>query len=301
MSQQAGWYDDPQNAENLRYWDGVQWTDHTSPKQKPDLDRAGQAGQAGAGAWGPAPGQLGTGQGQQQGDVGQAGGYGQPGGPFAGQGYGQAYGQAGQQPQEYGQNPWAGQTGQQPYQPMPGGYGSQDDPRSRTPDGQPLAGWWHRVGARLIDGVIILGVALALLPVVAPGFMSDLMAWTLEQDDPFAPLPADIMDRQLRWVLSIGVFALVYEIVMVQMFGGTVGKLATGLRVRLRDQSGTVGWGPSAIRALIYQGPGLIGNLSPVLSFLGLFNIINVLWPLWDSKRQALHDKVARTNVVRKG
>ena len=43
MSQQAGWYDDPQDDSNLRYWDGVQWTDHTSPKQKPGLDRAGLA------------------------------------------------------------------------------------------------------------------------------------------------------------------------------------------------------------------------------------------------------------------
>jgi hypothetical protein len=26
-----------------------------------------------------------------------------------------------------------------------------------------------------------------------------------------------------------------------------------------------------------------------------------VLWPLWDRKRQAVHDKLARTNVVRRG
>jgi uncharacterized RDD family membrane protein YckC len=294
MSQQAGWYDDPENADNLRYWDGVQWTNHISPKQKPDLDRAGQASQPG---W-AAPG-AGAGQGQQPGgpSAGQEGGYGQPGGPFAGQGFGHAYGQ--QPAQQQGQNPWAGQTGQQPYQPMPGGFGAQDDARSRTPDGQPLAGWWHRVGARLIDGALLLVVAFVLLPLVAPGLMSDMMTWTMETDDPFAPLPADIMDRQLRWVLSIGVVGLVYEIVLVTLLGGTLGKLATGLRVRLREEPGKVGWGPSAIRALVYQGPGLLGNLSPVLGFLSLFTIVDVLWPLWDGKRQALHDKAARTNVVR--
>jgi uncharacterized RDD family membrane protein YckC len=31
----------------------------------------------------------------------------------------------------------------------------------------------------------------------------------------------------------------------------------------------------------------------------GLYPLLDKLWPLWDEKRQALHDKVARTNVVR--
>ncbi|MFF9622523.1 phospholipid scramblase-related protein [Streptomyces griseosporeus] len=39
----AGWYPDPQGApQTLRYWDGVQWTQHTSPDQQ----AAGQAQQA---------------------------------------------------------------------------------------------------------------------------------------------------------------------------------------------------------------------------------------------------------------
>lgn len=28
---QAGWYPDPSNAQQLRYWDGSTWTDHTQP------------------------------------------------------------------------------------------------------------------------------------------------------------------------------------------------------------------------------------------------------------------------------
>ena len=29
-----------------------------------------------------------------------------------------------------------------------------------------------------------------------------------------------------------------------------------------------------------------------------IIKILNLLWPLWDDKRQALHDKIAKTNVV---
>ncbi|AXH97777.1 RDD family protein [Ornithinimicrobium avium] len=289
MSQQAGWYDDPENADNLRYWDGVQWTDHKSPKRKPGLDQAGKAAQAG---WGAAPGQQG--QQSQGGHGGVHQGYGQQG--HGQQGHGQ---QGGHDPS----NPYAGGTqppfqGQQ-WQSMPGGHQLQGLPVPTTPDGQPLAGWWHRVAARIIDGVIILAVGLALLPVLAPGYWSGLMDFAMSQDDPFAPLPADLVALQLRWTLGVGVLGLAYEIIMVTMVGGTLGKLATGLRIRLREEPGKIGWVPSLLRALVYQGVGIVSQLSTVLGFLALFPVLDVLWPLWDSKKQAIHDKAARTNVVR--
>ena len=36
---------------------------------------------------------------------------------------------------------------------------------------------------------------------------------------------------------------------------------------------------------------GLIGSL---------YSLLDGLWPLWDGRRQALHDQVARTQVVRR-
>ena len=34
------------------------------------------------------------------------------------------------------------------------------------------------------------------------------------------------------------------------------------------------------------------------LSLLSVANLLDVLWPLWDGKKQAIHDKVVGTNVV---
>ncbi len=273
MSQQAGWYDDPENADNLRYWDGVQWTNHTSPKQKPNLEQAGRAIRAEDG-WGAAPGQEAGHHGQQ--DYGQQPGYGQAN-PYAG----------GTQPPFQGQSQW---------QPMPGGQHLQSN-RAATPDGQPLAGWWHRVGARLIDGLLTLIVGAVVASVVVPGVWADYMDWMISITDPGAvggaatlDPPADLTTRLTTWSLVVGVVGLVYEIVLVTLLGGTLGKLATGLRIRLRDEPGNVGWGTSILRALVYQ---LCGLFAPAY-------LLNVLWPLWDDKRQALHDKAARTNVVRK-
>lgn len=281
MSAQAGWYDDPENADNLRYWDGVQWTDHRSPKQKPNLE---QAGQATASPWGAAPGQQDaprTGQGQQ--------GYGQQG-PFGQQqGYGQQdpYGQPGQQ------NPGQWQT------PMPGGYQLQQQTGPTTPDGQPLASWWHRVAARLLDLIVLIPLGLLVGAVVTPNLWGAYLDWMTTMTDPMAPMPEEITRGLTTFSLASGVAGLAYEVVMVTMFGGTVGKLITGLRVRLRDQPGKVSWGTSAVRGLIYQGPGIVSGMSTALGFLGLFSLVNVLWPLWDAKKQALHDKAAKTNVVR--
>ncbi|OLT41075.1 hypothetical protein BJF86_04560 [Serinicoccus sp. CNJ-927] len=296
MSQQAGWYDDPQDEQNLRYWDGVQWTSHTAPKQKPNLAQAGQSLQ----------------QTQQPGGSDQAqGGYGQQGWGQGGSGQ-QGWGQHGQSPwgqqgpgqQGYQQpNPYAGQTGQQPYQgewqggPVPGGY--RPDPRTITPDGQPLAGWWHRVGARLIDALLGLGLVTVLVAVTAdPELTAELQDFALDPD-PTGAMPVVLEDWLLRIGLISALLGVAYEVLMVKFFGGTVGKLLTGLRVRLRDQPGLPTWGATLLRSAVYQGPNLLGSLVPILGSLGLFTLLDVLWPLWDKNRQALHDKAARTNVVR--
>lgn len=39
----SGWYDDPNDASQMRYWDGILWTDRTMPKLRPGLDHVGQA------------------------------------------------------------------------------------------------------------------------------------------------------------------------------------------------------------------------------------------------------------------
>jgi len=36
-----------------------------------------------------------------------------------------------------------------------------------------------------------------------------------------------------------------------------------------------------------------------LIFFFGLFTLLDGLWPLWDPNRQALHDKIAGSVVVR--
>ncbi|HWK26169.1 MAG TPA: RDD family protein [Solirubrobacter sp.] len=132
--------------------------------------------------------------------------------------------------------------------PPPPGAGG---PPPATGAGLRLAGWWRRVAASIIDGLVIWGSA-AYAVVHEPRL---LLAW--------APL------------------ALLYA-----LRAHTLGRLLAGTRV-VRP-----GGRLTAARAAFRELAKWV--LWPLT--LGL----DVLWPLWDEQRRALHDFAAGTRVVRR-
>ena len=91
----------------------------------------------------------------------------------------------------------------------------------------------------------------------------------------------------------------VYHVGFLMWKQATPGKLLVGLRVRLREQAR-----PDAARhgAAALGRPvrlGIVGLVPYVGSLTGLYSLLDYLWPLWDDKKQAIHDKIAKTNVVR--
>ncbi len=180
--------------------------------------------------------------------------------------------------------------------------------RPTTPDGAPLAGWWHRVGAYLIDFVIVaLVIALLALPFLRD-FISAFadyidVAVTAAEDGRATPSTAAFEEEVAGAALAIGaigfVISFVYTVGFLTWKQATPGKLAVGLRVRLRE-SPELPISAVLLRWATQSGaPGLLG-LVPLVGFLAtIFSVLDVLWPLWDDKKQAIHDKVAKTNVVR--
>ena len=72
-----------------------------------------------------------------------------------------------------------------------------------------------------------------------------------------------------------------------------------GLRVRLRDRP-ELPLSAVLLRWATQSGaPGMLGLVPFVGLLASVFSLLDVLWPLWDDKNQAIHDKVAKTNVVR--
>ena len=292
MSQRAGWYDDPENSDHLRYFDGVVWTANTTPKAPP----------APAAPTTPIP----------QAPSGAAAGYAQPGSPP------QQYGQPPYGDQQYGQQPYGQpQYRQQPYgQPQYGQPGYASAPPAygtplgmkTTPDGQPLASYGQRVGAYLLD-YLIVGITTL---VAASYWISQFIQWYVrfindiigeaEQGGQPAFDQASMQNEIMGYLWPIAAVSIlvhvVYHTFFLVRFGATPGKMAVGISVRLRDRPGPLRVVDALKRQVIAVGSGLLGFIAVVSLFTSLAVFLDLLWPLWDERRQALHDKIAGTNVV---
>lgn len=288
-----GWYDDPDDASQLRYFDGVVWSSHTTPRRSPTIDesvigRGSQAqGDGGSlqGGWvHPSAGQQ-TGQQGQQGQYGQqgqwpgggmppAGGYGAGGGPAYG-GYGTAYAQR----------------------------------KDVLPDGAVLAEWWRRLLARILDSILTTVVALILsIPWLGPMFtaFTDFLTASIEAGESGSPMPdqsayvTEMLAASLPITIISLVVGLLYETAFLVWRGATPGKMVLGTVVRRVGSAGRLTLVDAIKRQLIGIGTAVLG-LAPVVGLLGsVVSVLDPAWLLWDPKRQTLHDKVADTVVVLK-
>lgn len=177
-----------------------------------------------------------------------------------------------------------------------------------TPDGVPLAGWWRRVGASLIDSLILTPLnAVLLIPFYGPvaaefrRFIAEIEA-SVESGSgqlPVFTLSTEIYVLFVQMAAVCLAFSLLWTFVWLRWKQATPGKLALGMRIRLREAPGRLSWGTIGLRWSAQSGVALIALVPFAGSVVALYQILDGLWPLWDGRRQALHDKVARTNVVK--
>jgi len=160
----------------------------------------------------------------------------------------------------------------------------------------PLADFGTRLLAYMIDSALLSAVGFVLaVPVLVVVFLQ------LPDIDPYAAEPganAFLTDFFVPVLLvEAGVFAvslLVYYLYAVEYMhrtGQTVGKKAMKIRVVPLDPSLTLTRGMAARR---YGIEFIVGLVVPFFSF------VDGLWQLRDKPyQQTLHDKVARTVVVK--
>lgn len=153
-----------------------------------------------------------------------------------------------------------------------------------------LASPGARMGARLIDTVIGLGVWITLFFIIVAANDIDVTDTELDVVDAI-PSGAALL---LRWSPFIVWF--VYEVFLTSTRGQTAGKIVTRIKVVSVADGGPPPWSPAAIRWAVLALPmALIPDiLGPAASALVGF------WFVWDAKRQGLHDKAASTYVVKK-
>jgi len=266
---QPGWYPDPADAARQRYWAGDAWTAETRDSTVPAASPA-QAGPAAD--------------------------------PYA----------------RYAQNA-TGTTTVPVYK----------GPAASPAVAAPLSGWWWRVLAFVMDYIILSVVQTVYQPLI-PHLTSGLTQWMQDLLDAAmqgsATLPSVWNpDYQLGQAMMISagtelVLLCLYFGLMTAIFGATVGQMACGLRVVPVDKTDAprgLPAGPVVVRVLLQMilpfvlltGGGFLVmdqtsasyyTLGGALAFAGIvYAVLNYLWAAWDPKRQCIHDKAARTQVVR--
>jgi uncharacterized RDD family membrane protein YckC len=137
-----------------------------------------------------------------------------------------------------------------------------------------LAPWWSRAAALLVDGCILTGAVLVA------GFPFAAFGWSEW------PLAASIVSLPL----SLAYFTVAHGSRRGQTVGDYVNDIAVKSDALRTGVGGRASYGQAFGRTLMV---GL---------FLGFFvfgGFLDFFWPLWDRRRQAWHDKVAGTIVVR--
>jgi uncharacterized RDD family membrane protein YckC len=161
-----------------------------------------------------------------------------------------------------------------------------------------LAQWWRRLLAFVIDSLILTLVTGALWGRLLASF-ANRMSNALNARAARAPGAHGAIGRvftttigpYLIVLVATVIVAITYYWLLTGYWGTTIGKRALGTWVVTAADRSRVSLPGSFLRALIFVVGGEI---------VPLFFLADNLWLVWDPRRQALHDKAARTLVVRK-
>lgn len=165
---------------------------------------------------------------------------------------------------------------------------------STAPGNLRYAGFWIRVGAHLIDGIILstaLGSVFFLF--FGASFFAIIQQAAAAGARGGQPDPTEMAALMAPMMASMGLFQLVGLVVSLAYsagfwlkFGATPGKMAVGIKVVRADGS------PISVGQAIGRFFGYL--LSSLILYIGY------MMAGWDEQKRALHDRLAETRVIYK-
>ncbi|WP_184076875.1 RDD family protein [Nocardiopsis mwathae] len=175
-----------------------------------------------------------------------------------------------------------------PHGPPP--YGPPPLPGSapaHTPEPAP-AGFWPRVVARIVDYIVLAVFAFAFFLVVT------LVISAANPEGLEAQLSEDYYNVwAMLWFFGWGILLFFYDWLFHIAWGRTLGQLLMGLRVVRAEDGGRLRQGQAVGRAALFGLP------HSVLCLGHVWVVVDCLFAGSENgRRQALHDKAARTMVV---
>ena len=152
-----------------------------------------------------------------------------------------------------------------------------------------LAGPGGRLGARIIDA-LIMGAVIFILLIAGIASAIGLTAGdsTVTDEESGAVIGAFV-----AFAIVAVVIGVLYEVTMIATKGQTLGKMATRIKVVRADNGLVPGWGKAIGRWIIPAALGFIPFVGWILALLVYLSLT------WDKARQGWHDKAVKTFVVK--
>ena len=192
---------------------------------------------------------------------------------------------------------WIGEPVHTPAAPSsPGGYASYGAP---TGPALKLASPGSRIGARLIDILILAIIAIAFFVPVITDVVNDIDALGSNPSDAQVErIITDAIEDNIGRLGLFGIVGILWDFLWVGLLGGTPGKLMLGLRVARADNGAhPPGWGKAALRAL-NRLLGLIPGFGGLIA--GLIGLASLIMLFADNQHRTVMDRVASTVVIKK-
>jgi uncharacterized RDD family membrane protein YckC len=139
-----------------------------------------------------------------------------------------------------------------------------------------LASWGRRLAALLVDiTVLILVIAVALL---AAGVSAEELRARMREGETLLVVVLFLIPEAIYYTALIG------------SRSQTLGKMALGIKVVDAESRSPIGYARAFTRWL---------STATLRALFTIPTVIDHLWPLRDPRNQTLHDKLARSVVVR--
>jgi uncharacterized RDD family membrane protein YckC len=151
---------------------------------------------------------------------------------------------------------------------------------------QPLAPWWKRFVATVVDAMI-LGITYAVIVAgIAAAVQSGPASSTINQPESGGTVVLGLLSL---WILGSLPVALYFGIMNSARRGQTLGKMALGIAVRDSRTGQTLRFWRAFSRYLIT----IVFTVCLIIPFL-----LDSLAPLWNGRKQTWHDRVVGSVVI---
>jgi uncharacterized RDD family membrane protein YckC len=148
----------------------------------------------------------------------------------------------------------------------------------RVSSGAAYGGFWIRLGAKIIDGIILMILYMVIVMPLTVGL--SVLAGRGNSVNPGLTIALAL----IPYVINLGI-NIAFSTFFIGKFGATPGKMACGLKVISPDGS-----------KMTYM-KAFLRYLGEMVS--GLTLSIGYLIAAWDEEKRTLHDRICNTRVVR--